>query len=119
MTALTERRKADRATMAAEVAGLARTHGLSAEVTSPGVLGPHGLGLLLMFDGTSNPADTYLLHWHGVEAGHRLAPGAFQHVNPYHGHKATDTAYGFDQLGRVLTRRFAAIADGSAFEQAS
>jgi hypothetical protein len=36
-------------------------------------------------------------------------------VNPYHGHKATDVARGFRALYWLLERRFASIADGSAF----
>ena len=39
MTELTERRKADRAAMAAEVVSQAERFGLGTEVTCPGVLG--------------------------------------------------------------------------------
>jgi hypothetical protein len=127
MSELTERRKTDRAVMAGHVEGLARSHGLQAAVVpeAPGtrhtrvvIAGPHGLSLTVHFWGSTpfKTADTYVLSWHGVETGWRLFPPVFGgSVNPYHGHKATDTAHGFAQLHYLLTRRFAAIADGTAF----
>ena len=125
---LSAQRKADRAVMAYMVAELARGHGLAAEIqpergksrrTSVNVTGPHGLRVTMTFDG--NPArgirpDTYVLSWHGVEDGYRLNPAKFGDVNPYHGHKATDVARGIISLDALLTaKRFASIADGSAF----
>jgi hypothetical protein len=126
MTELTERRKADRTVMAAYAADLAREHGLTAEVhpeqdgtrrTSVDLAGPHGLRLTVKFDGSSphTEPDTYVLSWHGVDEGQRLAPGKFGSVNPVHGHKATDVARGFRELARLLAWRFECIADGSAF----
>ena len=125
--ALTERRKADRAKMAAQVAGLAAEHGIAARIVSgehqrPRAMfvnleGPHGLRLTVAFDG-SNPqreADTYVLSWHGVERGWRLDPHRFGRVNPYHGHKATDVAHGFGALLAMLGRRFETIAGGTAY----
>lgn len=132
LDALSETRKTDRAVMAGHVEGLARSHGLRAEVAAGGrgplgdgsravhvdVEGPHGLKVTVVFDGNSpqSAPDTYVLSWHGVEDGWRLFPAVFGgSVNPYHGHKATDVAHGFRDLTELLTRRFTAIADGSAF----
>jgi hypothetical protein len=136
MSELTERRKADRAVMVKQVAALAEGHGITAEVRSGGrgplsdasravsvnLAGPHTLGLTVIFDGNSpqSEPDTYVLSWHmrpraDEGKGRQLAPHAFGSVNSYHGHKATDVARGFAQLYYLLSRRFAAIADGSAF----
>lgn len=123
---LTERRKADRALMAGEVAELARQYGLDnlttgeqhgSRATSVTVTGPHGLKVNVSFSGISNgnAPDTYILCWHGVEPRWRLQPGKFWSVNEYHGHKATDIVHGFTALLALLGRRFAAIEDGSAF----
>lgn len=126
---LTERRKADRLAMAEQVADLARAHGLTAQVrrleTKRRVLvdlaGPHGLKLTVQFRGNSPQCepDTYVLSWCQLprqDEGYRLFPPVFGgSVNPYHGHKATDVANGFRDLTELLQRRFAAIADGSAF----
>lgn len=136
LDALSERRKTDRAVMAGHVEGLARSHGLTATVEAgryrlavPGravrveVEGPHTLALTVTFDGDSPQAepDTYVLSWHmrpwaDEGKGWKLFPPVFGgSVNPYHGDKATDTAHGFRALVELLTRRFASIADGSAF----
>jgi hypothetical protein len=126
MTELTARRKADRAAMAYQVAELAREYGLAVwhEPEQPGsrktavdVECPLGLKVTVSFDGSvhGTAPDVYVLSWHGVEDGTRLHWGMFNHVNPYHGHKATDTACGFPQLLRILRERFAVIRDGSAF----
>jgi hypothetical protein len=123
---LTARRKVDRAAMACQVADLAGEYGLTAEYqpeqpgtrqVSVALAGPHGLKLTVNFDGRSGAClpDVYVLSWHGVEDGTRLHWGVFGHVNPHHGHKATDVATGFAQLLRILRERFAVIADGSAF----
>lgn len=126
MTALTERRKADREAMALQVAELAGAYGLTASPkpeqpgtreTSVDIAGPHGLHLTVRFRGNSPQAqpDTYVLSWHGVEDGTRLHPGMFGNVNLFHGHKATDVARGFYQLKRILAERFMVISHGSAF----
>lgn len=123
MSELTARRKADRATMAHQVADLAHEYGLTAwqtsqpEVRGVEVSGPHGLRVAVKFDGrrAARPSDVYVLSWYGVEDGVRLHWGMFNHVNPHHGHKATDVAHGFAQLLRTLRERFAVIENGSAF----
>jgi hypothetical protein len=127
MTELTERRKADRAEMARQVAALAREYGLTVHRARPEqrgtrqvdveLSGPHGLAVTVRFRGSSpqREPDTYVLSWYGVEEGTRLHPGMFGNVNPCYGHKATDVAHGFAQLLRILRERFAVIRDGSAF----
>lgn len=126
MTVLTERRQADRAELAGQVAELAGRYGLSADVvdleaghrrTHVALAGPHGLGVWVTFDGRSpHPhPDTYVLSWHGVAAGWRLAAGKGWDVNRFHGHKATDVVHGSAALLLMLENRFAGIADGSAF----
>jgi hypothetical protein len=122
---LTTQHEADRKNMARRVADLAAGYGLTTSRTSGPrmraveVFGPHGLRVTVKFDG-SLPAgpdgDVYVLSWHGVEDGVRLAPYVFgPRVNPFHGHKATDVARGFGMLAVLLDRRFEAIADGTAF----
>jgi hypothetical protein len=127
---LTERRKDDRALMAGTVAELAVMHGLSAVVTgeqhgsrqtSVDIAGPHTLGVTVRFRGDSpqDRPDTYVLSWHmrpwaDEGKGWSLNPAAFVDQRS-HDTKATDVARGFDTLAGLLARRFAAIADGSAF----
>jgi hypothetical protein len=123
---LTERRKADREMMAGTVAELARQHDLHATVTGEQhgsrktaveLAGPHGLKLTVQFrgDSPSSLPDTYVLNWHGADKDWRLNPAVFSDVNPHHGCKATDVTRGFRALEALLLRRFARIADGSAF----
>jgi len=120
---LTERRKADRLAMCAQVSQLAALYGITARgalcygprAAAVDLTGPHGLSLTVRFDGTSPAVDTYVLSWYGVDEGVRLRPGKFASVNPFHGHKATDTAHGFAALLALLRTRFADIRDGSAF----
>jgi hypothetical protein len=127
---LTERRKGDRAQLARAVAELAGRYGLSARVVSAEherpramfvhLAGPHGLMLTVPFRARSphTRPDTYVLSWYGVESGWWLHPHAFGgSVNPCHGRKATDGAHSTRELLALLERRFAAIADGSAFRR--
>jgi hypothetical protein len=122
----TERRKADRAELARRVVDLAGEYQLAAwhspeepgsRQTDVDVKGPHGLKVTVRFDGYSpqREPDTYVLSWHGVDAGVRLNPGKFGNVNYAHGHKATDIVHGSGQLLALLRRRFASIRDDSAF----
>lgn len=123
---LTERRKADRAKMAGHIAELARQYGIGNLTTaeqhgsrqvSVDLAGPHGLKTTIQFRGNSphSQPDTYVLSWHGVEDGWQLSPDTFGHVNPCHGHKATDVIRGFRPLLAALRWRFEDITDGSAF----
>ena len=124
MTELTARRKDHRFTMALQVVDLAGEYRFAAwhrseqdgtRRTDVDILCPRGLKVTVRFDGGSPYADTYVLSWHGVDDGVRLHWGMFSHVNPFHGHKATDVARGHAQLIRILRERFAVIRDDSAF----
>lgn len=123
---LSARSKADRGAMSQQVIDLAAEHGLAAwicrcqpqpspRLTAVDIMGPHGLRLTVKFDGAGPDPNIYVLSWHGVDDGYRLNPDRFSHVNPHHGHKATDVAHGATALLDRLRIRFAAIADGSAF----
>jgi hypothetical protein len=128
LDALTERRKGDRAVMAAHVADLARMHGLTAEV-APGLdkrelcanlAGPHGLRLTVRFRGDSPQCepDTYVLSWcllPRMDDGYRLNPHVFEAVNSHHGCKATEVANGYRELCELLSNRFAHIMGRTAF----
>lgn len=86
---LTERRKADRAEMVAQLAAIAQGFGFGVEQKpEPSFLGkrasiirfsfPHGLGLSMDFNGASCQPDTFVVSWvmRGPEAeGRRLALG--------------------------------------------
>jgi hypothetical protein len=122
MTELTARRKADRAKIVKAVTDLAAEYGYPAEAeperdrcVTMYVRGPHGLSLMTMIGYSGCDPDTYLIHWHGVERGFRLNPRVFNGVNPYHGCKATDSAFSAQHLTEILRRRFEAIRDDSAF----
>jgi hypothetical protein len=133
LAALTERRKADRAVMARYVADLARAHGLVAGIVGerPGeqdrtvkvvMNGPHTLGLTVRFQGHSPQCepDTYVLSWHmrpwdDEGKGWELASGFADARTGRHDTKATDVANGWPELVQLLTRRFEAIQNGSAF----
>lgn len=56
-----------------------------------------------------------LAHWHGAER--RLSRAAFDHVNAYHGRKATTLRRNKDLFLTELDRTCAMIVDGSAFEE--
>lgn len=130
LDALTERRKADRAVMAAHVADLARMHGLTAEV-APGLgarelcvklAGPHTLGLTVRFRGDTPQCepDTYVLSWHmrpwaDEGKGWAMNPRVFSGVSSYGGDKATEVANGYRELCELLSNRFAHIMGRTAF----
>lgn len=116
----TEKRKADRQAMAEAVITLAEQNNYSGKVSELDrrlvveLTFYNGLQLMMAFDGLRG-LDTYVLSWHGVVEGIRLNEAKFGSVNAYHGHKATDFAYGFPGLMDLLGRRIASIKDGSAF----
>ncbi len=126
MPELTARRKTDRQAMALQVIDLADEYRFAAwyKPEQPGTRRatvdlefPRGLKLTVKFDaspGGTDP-DTYVLNWHGVVEGTRLDPCWFGSVNPYHGHKATDVARGFEALQDLLRQRFASVRDDYAF----
>ena len=127
MAELTERRKADRAKMAAAVQALAVEMGAAAEIVvrpygdmSPQMIvtkirTDRGLCLNVDFDGESCQPDVHVLSWHMAHDVDTCLADAFGSVNPHHFHKSTDVARGLPQLLDVLRRRLAMCADGSAY----
>lgn len=122
---LTEKRKANREAMAAEIAKLWTGDGFTCEWSLGGsydkrrltlhLTGPRGIGLYLSFDGGSRQPGVYVLSWHMATDSTAKLTGIFDSVNQYHRQKATDTAHGFDDLKEVLARRIGQLQDGSAF----
>lgn len=128
MTKLTERRKADRETMATMVQELCQQFGATCEREdmSPRELwlnislGP--VRLTVDFDGDNVAAlvDNYCLPWnikHDSEAKFRDDFGWLQlsNVNQYHRRKCTAFAPGIDALLELLGFGFQMIRDGRAF----
>ena len=117
---LTESRKADRATMSAEIERIAVEHGASFERIETGreimidICGARGLCLSMDLDGDSRQPDTHVLAWYvrnDERLSDRLGP-----VNPYHRRKATVVAYGWDALRSAIVTGLSMATDGSAFE---
>lgn len=83
------------------------------------VLLAHGLSVTVGFNGDSphTPKDTFVLSWHfkNFENLPRLTD-AFPNVNTHHRRKATDVAYGFDDLQRTLLHRIEVVRNGTAFD---
>ena len=127
MPNLTEKKKADRIKMAELVRALAVEMGLTAEVVDKpfGDMSPHmimvkirskeGLKLHVDFDGKTSQPDVHVLSWHmDTDVDTRLAD-AFGDINRFHYCKATDIAYGTDELLRILAWKFLKIQNGTAF----
>lgn len=126
-------RKADRHAMAAQLADLIADCGFTSDIIEESDDGfhdrrvavcilklPYNLRLTIELEPCrglgAELGHAEVLSWHGVQ-GKRLNPDAFAFdaVNPFHGHKATDIIHTFDQLKHVLAKRLASVADGSAF----
>lgn len=127
--ALTEKLAADRSAMAKQVIQIATDHGATAqydEFTGPreimvSIEAPGGLCISLDFDGASPQPDVFVMSWHmDWRTSHKLNPTAFapDSVNPHHHRKATDFAYGFDQLCELLALRLSHAATGAAYQPA-
>lgn len=122
---LTERRKADREAMAAQLQALALQHGATArrcEFEGPREIAleieaPGGLRVRVDLDGDSVQPDVHVLPWVCWAEGVRLAPG-FGTVNPHHGRKATHVARGWPGLRAEIERGLRAAADGTAYVSA-
>lgn len=123
MKTLSERRKADRAEMAAQVRKLATD--LGATVTEGEPLGPQeitleishagGAYLPLDFDGKSCQPDVHVCCWnirHNLPA---CFSSSFGDVNIYHFRKASFVARGFDSLLCQLRRDLEALNNGSGY----
>lgn len=124
-----ETRANDRRGMAHLVSALCKEFDIDHEVdmhydkraTAVQIKAPKGLQLTCDFDGDSPQPNVFVLSWyvHWEHRDTKLNPAAFGHdsVNPYHFRKATDVAYGFDELRQILRARFAAIKDGSIYQK--
>lgn len=129
MRELTERRKADREEMAAQLVALALECGAHAYVdeTWPEkraimvcVEAARGLGFSLDFDGTSVQPDTHVVSWHidGRKSDACLAD-AFLSVgslNTCHYGKATTIAHGMGELRHYVRAGLELAASGAAFD---
>lgn len=128
MPLLTERRAADRRTMADALATLLRTAG--ATVTEVEAYRPRTIRLEVRapggaicwpeWKGDSPRPDIYVVTWNVAhDAPNRAAVRfavTFGNVNSYHFHKATRVAYGFEQLGAILAADVAACVSGAAYQ---
>ncbi len=129
---LSERRKADRERMAADVAALARELGARVEISNPAPLSPRGiwveieapggLSVTVDFDGQSCQPDVHVVSWHmrPVRNKARLAscfPGG--DVNPFHRQKASYIARGFDELAAHLREVLSMALAGTIYMPAA
>jgi hypothetical protein len=126
--ALTERRAADRKTMADAVEKLILACGATCTRLEGGgypgpraiqldLVAPGGLELSVDFDGDSCQPDVYVLSWHmGLHATLRLNNATFGgDVNACHQRKATYIARGFDDLCTQLKAGLLMAQDGTAY----
>lgn len=127
---LSERRKADRETMATRVMEIAAECGTAAERLGEGdcdarneavvkLVAPGGLCLTVDFDGKSIQPDVFVMSWHmHYKSNNLLNEGTFGgNVNPHHFAKATYIGNGFDDLCVKLRAGLMMCADGSAYQQ--
>jgi predicted transcriptional regulator len=121
---LTERRKADRAQLAAAVIDTATAGGATAEIeyvrreTWINIEAARGLRLTVTLDGQSPQPDVHVLSWHMHYSGDARLSSCFPgDVNPYHRRKATVVAYGTRAMLDAIERGLRSAADGSAFEE--
>ena len=126
MTTLTERRKADRLTMARCVRALAESYGIPCELRELGKGREHRIyayvegtiRVTLDFSARSCQPDVHVIPWNIGKAppAPYLAPEVFDRsVNQFHGAKATLVRYGWDELYAHLDAIFAAVREGRAF----
>jgi hypothetical protein len=130
---LSARRAKDREVMAQYLLVLARKAGAVAKRRDANPCRPHaevldieaarGLRVSVALDGdrkAGNSADVYVLSWHFAPGrrAERLNPATLLcGVNPYHFGKATDVAYGFEDLCRKLVYTLQRAKDGTAFQE--
>lgn len=122
----TEKRKADRLYMAAELEKLCAQHGVRFERREGGPFSPRRiqfqlwvgeyLSVYLDFDGQSISPDRHVLHWamDGVDQLY-MNPSFFESVNQYHGHKATVFRSSFSRLCEHIEAVVEGVANGTAF----
>lgn len=128
---LTERRKADRAKMAQEIADLAPTMGANAVINPEGysavaprrvtvaIRAARGLRVDIDFDGETSIPDRHIVSWCiATDSDARLSDkfARYGSINPYHFGKATCFADGFDALCLAVEYGLECARDGSAFD---
>lgn len=125
MPVLSEKRAADRTTMADAVAALVLECGATYEREDHpdrrevwlDIKAPGGLELTVDFDGNSIQPDVHVLSWHmNHESPNKLNDATFGgNVNPHHKCKATYIARGFDDLCMQLRSGLLMAKDGTAY----
>lgn len=122
----TEKRKADRLFMAAELEKLCGKHEVRFERREGDFLSPRRikfqlwvgeyLSVYLDFDGQSRSPDQYILHWmmNGVDQLY-MDTSFFESVNKYHGQKATAMRCSFSGLCYHIETVIGGAANGTAF----
>jgi hypothetical protein len=117
-----ERRAADRTTMANALETMAVELGATVERSehereiSLRISAPGGLCVSVDLDGASCQPDVHVIPWHmGLDSDKRLAR-SFGDVNPYHFRKATHVARGWVALKEEIERGLRAAVDGSAYQ---
>lgn len=131
MPKLSERRKADRALMAAHLENLVTICGATAKIedkpygdSSPRLIrveveAARGLRCGFDFDGDSTQPDVFVNPWHmSLDTDACLSdvfPGS---VNPYHFTKSTTVCHGFDELCQHVKQVLEMAKDGTAFDPA-
>ena len=79
--------------------------------------GPRGLRVSIDFDGRSPQPDVYVISWNiSTDSDAKFANGFAESINPHHWSKATDLAYGFDQLSYIVRNRLRQAENGCAFD---
>lgn len=126
---LTEKRKADRLTMAAKLETLITECGATFERIEPAPLSPRaiwlevkaarGLCVTVDLDGDSWQPDIHVLSWHmDFETDACLSDrfGRLGSLNQHHWRKATYCAEGFESLCAALRYGLTLARDGTAFD---
>lgn len=125
MPELSEKRAADRKTMADAIAQLVVDCGATYQREDHpdrrevwlDIKAPGGLELTVDFDGNSIQPDVHVLSWHMAhDSPKRLNDATFGgNVNPHHKCKATYIARGFDDLCWQLRSGLLMAQDGTAY----
>ena len=120
-----ETRKKDREAMAAAIGRLCAHHGINYIIES-NYRGDPARMIVRIEDlktglaanptiGGRGGKNTFLFSWHFNQTNDLIIdPGFTQDINPYHHRKATDVAWGFENLMQLLDNRLRCMAEGKA-----
>lgn len=125
--AYTERRKADRAAMAAIITEQATTAGAVVERLEPAPLSPRGVWLHIQapgglrvtvdLDGDSCQPDVHVLAWNlSLDSGRKMSPAFWYAVNRFHFGKCTEVREGFEPMLARVVEGVRAAVDGRAYQ---